>query len=150
MYQRRERERERVCVCKNGKKKKKKRKGKEGKKRQCGKRKKRRSKKSSSRETDTPIAASNEVAIKLIAADLIQRHFSPAESGFHGAEAEATRFIFNVAAARSSLPKFHDFFLSYAEQGTRVKQRERIRGGERENSALLLVIRFPTELALKQ
>lgn len=50
----------------------------EKKKKEATERKKRKetNKKSSSRETDTPIAASNEVAIKLIAADLIQRHFS--------------------------------------------------------------------------
>lgn len=49
---------------------------KKGKRRQREKKRKETNKKSSSRETDTPIAASNEVAIKLIAADLIQRHFS--------------------------------------------------------------------------
>lgn len=92
-------------------------------------------KKASSWETDTRIVASNEVAIKLIAADLIQGHFSrPKVVSTEQRRGDAI-YIQRVAAARSSLPKFHDFFLSCTRSRVRRVQEGEIERERERDSA---------------
>lgn len=80
------------------------------------------------RETDTPIAASNEVAIKLIAADLIQRYFSRLKV-VSTEQKQRRRDLYSTWPPLVRLcRKFHDFFLSYRKRRGRGGGRGRTRG----------------------